>query len=39
MRLTSGWARKAEPQELTWLQFYNKRKSGDAKKNFFVFFE
>ena len=39
MRLTSGQVRNATPQELTGLQFYNQRKSGEWEKNFFVFLE
>ena len=37
MRLTGGWVRNAVSQELTGLQFYNK-KCGEGEKNFLLFF-
>ena len=37
MKLISSRVRGAMTQELTGLQFYNQRKSGEEEKNFFVF--
>ena len=37
MKLISRQVRGAMTQELTGLQFYNQRKSGEEEKNFFVF--
>jgi len=39
VRFTSGWPRNAMPQELSGLQFYNQRKSGEWEKTFFVLLE
>ena len=35
VRLTSSGSEEATTQELTGLQFYNQRKSGEAEKTFF----
>ena len=37
--LQAGWWEDVTPQELTGLQFYNQRKSGEWEKSFFVFLE
>lgn len=36
VKLTNGWARNVRPQELTGLQFYSQRKSGEGENNFFL---
>ena len=36
VRLASGEARNAAPSELSGLQFYNQRKSGEGEKTIFL---
>ena len=39
VRFTSGQVRNATPRELSGLQLYNQRKTGEEEKIFFPFFE